>query len=644
MGHINRHGFNQNKHLLRVAVLTAILLTGCQGEFEAVRPQREGTNENKTTTEEVKPVAAELNPETTQPEPVLPVTEVEEVKSRSKTMNEHWQESGINFGYTAQALNNQFCYSSAKNLSACLQTLDFLAGLLPTDDHTLGRIALSETLDPKADPVILDIGVLSVSTYSVTNKIQLIKEATSRAKQWELDAQFKKERIEEIDLIQISLMTQYNQQKQNATFEGLVHFPQAVKELAKALRPHYSANFASLAAETINHLLGVAFDPHTAIQPTAKILELHQAQGQELIGVGIQYVRRNGKFIVSNVLEGTGAEVAGLQVYDQVVKVNDIELNEENANELFKGDGTVGSKIDVSFLRNGTEMQVSVALGTVVVKTFNSRIIAINHKKFGYIQWSDFMDGHLCEKFNTAVNDMASEVDGYILDLRNNPGGLLGNANCIASQFLGAGQVYMYQSPVGNSEQILKPKTTSYDAVPVLQKKPIAVLINSGSASASEIISGALQDYELAWIVGDRSYGKGTAQDLEEYPENKKISRTLTTLKFFLPSKRSNQILGVEPNFYVPYKQDATPDELFSRREADKYINPIEVKSTPWKETRPEQVAFLNSCVDDRQQKQVDSEYSKLSEIDYQLATSIDVLTCDLEAISGSKMAKVANF
>jgi C-terminal peptidase prc len=215
--------------------------------------------------------------------------------------------------------------------------------------------------------------------------------------------------------------------------------------------------------------------------------------------------------------------------------------------------------------------------------------------KVGHISLRHFNDNEACEKIDNAIDEMTrAGAASLVLDLRGNGGGLLKQAICIGELFVGE-RVIAQVRRLGSRGAELNPVPSQGQRK--VTDLPLVILIDAQSASASELVAAALQDYGRAWIIGERSFGKGTVQSGSPYSRNSGLLYFKTTERFYSPLGRTHQLHGVEPDVTVPAKPNATEDERFSVREADEFPNALSRLGNRWKQKRPEKAAALGGCV-----------------------------------------------
>ncbi len=288
-------------------------------------------------------------------------------------------------------------------------------------------------------------------------------------------------------------------------------------------------------------------DPHSSFLKPEDYKELQIETKGSFTGIGIEITIRDGILTVVAPIEGTPAWRAGLKPGDKIIKINGKPTKGMSLVEAVKLlRGPKGTKVTISILRKGwTELKdITLVRDVIPIKSVHYCTI---EPGYGYIRITNFQEKTHREVIK-ALNKLEKEnnpMKGLIIDLRNNPGGLLESAVRVADEFLDHGLIVY-------TEGRLKQQSLRFEATPNARKHPypIAVLVNEGSASASEIVAGALQDHKRAIIVGTRTFGKGSVQTIIPLPDGSAVR--LTTAEYFTPNGRSIQAKGIEPDVVVP--------------------------------------------------------------------------------------------
>lgn len=305
-------------------------------------------------------------------------------------------------------------------------------------------------------------------------------------------------------------------------------------------------------------------DPHSAYLDNKMYNNLEEMATGQFGGLGIEIEQSDGFIKIVAPIDDSPAANAGIQSGDLIVKINDTPTKDMSLNDAsISMQGKVGEKIDLTLVR-GTKKPFVVTLtrAKIQMKSVKAQLV---EKGYGYIRISQFQT-NTGKEVNKALSQLVKQnkgpLKGVVLDLRDNPGGVLQAAIDTVDQFVDKGLVVYTKGRLPNSE--LHFYTNIGDPS---NGVPLVVLVNNGSASASEIVAGALQDLNRAVIMGTRSFGKGSVQTI--LPVNKKEALKLTTALYYTPKGRSIQALGIEPDIVVSQATVSQAKPGFEVREAD---------------------------------------------------------------------------
>lgn len=287
-------------------------------------------------------------------------------------------------------------------------------------------------------------------------------------------------------------------------------------------------------------------DPHSSFMPPETYKEMNTEVKGEFGGLGIEITLKEGVLTIVSPIDDTPAAGAGIQANDQIVKINGESTKRMNLNEAVKRmRGKPGSEVTISIVRQGWTEPKDFTLKRAVIhiKSVRARML---EPGYGYVRISQFL-GSTNDELEEALEtlDKEQKFSGLVLDLRNNPGGLLDQAVDVADKFLRRGDLIVYTAGRVQEQQ---PRFQA-EGDGSRTAFPMVVLVNEGSASASEIVAGALQDHRRATIMGLRSFGKGSVQTLVQLPDDSGLR--LTTALYYTPSGRSIQGHGIEPDVIV---------------------------------------------------------------------------------------------
>lgn len=293
-------------------------------------------------------------------------------------------------------------------------------------------------------------------------------------------------------------------------------------------------------------------DPYSVFLTPQKSQQFQDDLRGEFSGIGAEIGIRQDKLMIVSPLEGSPAKKAGLRPLDVVLAVDgesafDFSLDEA----VSKIRGQKGTTVVLTILSDGDDesRDVSIVRDKIVVKSVESEIKEIDGQKIGIIKLRRFGEDTKGDLDRTIVNLLNENIKGVVLDVRNNPGGFITSAIDIASNWISEGQVVV-------SEQFGDGQLNHYRASGIsrLSGMPTMVLINEGSASASEIVAGALSDYGLATLVGKQSFGKGSVQELIDLPDNADIK--ITIAKWLTPNGSNINIDGIAPDVEVDLTEE----------------------------------------------------------------------------------------
>ncbi len=347
-------------------------------------------------------------------------------------------------------------------------------------------------------------------------------------------------------------------------------------------------------------------DAHSSFMDAKESKELEVQTNGEFGGLGISVGMKDGALTVIAPIEGTPADRAGMKANDIILKINDeatIGMTIDKAVSLMRG--KPGTPITLTVIRKG-EMKPLVIkivrdiieIQSVYAKTIDDDIL--------YLRITSF-DQKVVSSMKKAIKEHP-KTKGIILDLRNNPGGLLNQAIGVVDMFVDHGIIVSQKGRVASENIIYNARKRGSDT-----KTPLVVLVNDGSASASEIVSGSLQDNKRAIIVGQKTFGKGSVQVVMPIGNGESIR--LTIARYYLPSGRTIQAVGVTPDIEVPYGEIKKAEEIISIKEKDlrKHL-----------QSELEKVNGVKKSKKDKKNKKIITEEQVYK--DLQLKSAVDIL------------------
>lgn len=390
-------------------------------------------------------------------------------------------------------------------------------------------------------------------------------------------------------------------------------------DIFERIRAQYVEEVESseLIEAAINGML-TSLDPHSSYLSPEDAVKMREQTRGEFGGLGIEVTQEDGFVKVVSPIDGTPADDAGIEAGDFITHVNGeslLGLVLDEAVDLMRG--PVGSEIVITIVREGEQepFDVSIIRDTIELTVVRSRTegdtVVLRLTTFNE-QTYPKMAEELAEKVETLGG--IDSVNGFVLDLRNNPGGLLTQAIRVSDAFLEEGEIVSTRG-----REAADGDRYNAQAGDLANGKPIVVLINGGSASASEIVAGALQDHQRAIVIGTKSFGKGSVQTV--MPLRSQGAMRLTTARYYTPSGRSIQALGVSPDIVVAQPRRTAEDD--------------EEESSSNRRSRSEadlRGRLSNDSLSEDQIDQIEADRAKaekaaeLREEDYQLAYAIDIL------------------
>ncbi|NND81015.1 MAG: S41 family peptidase [Gammaproteobacteria bacterium] len=316
-------------------------------------------------------------------------------------------------------------------------------------------------------------------------------------------------------------------------------------------------------------------DPHSLYMKADRLEELNEGTTGRFGGLGMEVMMEDGFVKIVAPIDDTPAAEAGLRTGDLIIRINGKAISGSSlsdATEQMRGEP--GTKVTLTILRETQADPFEVELERAVINVKTVRRVRMNDQ-IGYLRVSQFQTG-TAESFRKELNRLRDKETfaGLILDLRNNPGGLLNSAVSIADIFITEGSIVSTKGrlPQNDQEFLASPND-------MLEGKPLVVLINAGSASASEIVAGALQDHKRGLVLGMPSFGKGSVQTVMHVGED--VGIKLTTARYFTPSGRSIQAAGIVPDVMVAPREFKSPTAVMERLTENDLLGHLENKDAP---------------------------------------------------------------
>ena len=359
-------------------------------------------------------------------------------------------------------------------------------------------------------------------------------------------------------------------------------------------------------------------DPHSTYLDKDSYKELQEGTTGEFGGLGIEVGMEDGFVKVISPIDDTPADRAGIKAGDLIIRLDDKAVKGMMLNDAVKlMRGKPGSDITLTVVREGVEkpLEITITRDIITVKSVRGETL---EPGYAYIRVSNFQS-HTAEDLRKSLETLKQENDnqiqGLILDLRNNPGGILNAAVGVSDLFLDSGLIVYTEGRIKDSKLQFNAKPSD-----ILRDAPIIVLVNGGSASASEIVAGALQDHNRAIIMGEQTFGKGSVQTI--LPMNDESALKLTTARYYTPSGRSIQASGIEPDIIIQnVRVDGIVDSTSGQiKESDLsgHLDNGDGEETD----KTESVKADNEKQEDKEEENKPS----LVETDYQLYEALNVL------------------
>ena len=328
------------------------------------------------------------------------------------------------------------------------------------------------------------------------------------------------------------------------TYEGLKTFSDVIELIEKEYVD--DVNSKELIQNAIQGMVQ-SLDPHSSLLPPEAFEDLQIDTKGKFTGIGIHITMRDGFVTVISPIEDTPAHRAGIKAKDRIIKV-DGEPTKDLRQAVSMMRGPKGTKVRVTILRDGVKKPIEFELIRDVIPIVSVKSIFLK-PGYGYIRLSQFA-GNTTDELEKALAELESvdePLKGLILDLRDNGGGLLNQSIQVADLFLEDGKILSIKGRKNKNTKVFNAKPDQ-----IQRDYPMIVLINGGSASASEIVAGALQDQKRALILGTTSFGKGSVQTVETLRDGSGLK--LTIARYYTPNGRSIQAKGIEPDIVLKHR------------------------------------------------------------------------------------------
>ena len=367
-------------------------------------------------------------------------------------------------------------------------------------------------------------------------------------------------------------------------------------------------------------------DPHSSYLDREEFKDMNIATTGKFGGLGIEVQMKNGFVYVVSPIDETPAAKAGIQPGDVIIKIDDLTVKGLTLTEAVqKMRGDAGTKITLTLVRDGTPAPIVLDLKRDIINVASVRSRMLDDG-MGYVRISSFTTDTgpaIDREISKLKKEAGGELKGMVLDLRNNPGGVLDAAVKVSDEFLEKGPIVSIKGR--NPES-----TREFNATPgdVLRGRPLVVMVNAGSASASEIVAGALQDQKRAVLVGGKTFGKGSVQTI--MPLSSEGAIKLTTARYYTPAGRSIQGEGIEPDVTIRALKVAKDDQ----QDGFEPIKESDLKGSLQNENSKKSDKDKSAADKDKDKEKDDrtaaekraQEIQKLAETDYALYEALNLL------------------
>jgi carboxyl-terminal processing protease len=486
----------------------------------------------------------------------------------SKNLEKFWSETGVGLTDVESFISNKKCRSIGKYHEACVNAIA----------QTLAATGLKITTDG-----------LSVEAYSDSNRFEEMTEK-------EIASAYSGIKID-FDSVTAALFRRYQAQQKS-----------------------------KIAGYLINGFLSVYFDAHSYIVPTDYYSQVTSKVERSKFFVGLSYERKDGEFFVQKIAKNSDAEKAGLKIGDRIVSIDGRKLKNLGYSEVRQILRDENKKSLRFYLERKKNYYSLVVKRSYRLLSHAQHNYLGKEKRYSLLTVSKFSNG-ICDEVKSILKNITeSQNKGLILDLRDNPGGLLSESACLAGLFLGRNKK-AYYIEFFNDELPNEVVLTDQDQI---YEGPLVVLINSRSASSAETLTGALQDYKRALVMGRRSFGKGTFQESEPWLLNDKITFFKTRGMYLLPSRNSTQLQGLTPDMILA-------SDKIEKREADFFVNPIRLKTKKYGSLKATEITddkFVQNFYKNKCREQLDIISGQNSDLsgadDFYISTSISALDCGI--------------
>ncbi len=527
--------------------------------------------------------------------------------SSRETMVKYWKDVGLTSDLLSHYVNNPLCYSNGNAFVHCMAAINAIVSHGGRNLQIIPAAVHFET--PQNIKVARDLGDAVFAVW-----IPLAKEPKAiLAERHAFEAATVK-----------AWMKLVNSGRR-------VDMEKLLEPMAKAISGQAEESY--IVANAINEFMQIS-DAHARIVPVEMLKKDHDSDViDQLVGIGVNVIEKDGLITIDGLIDGGPAMLSGLRAGDKIIAADGKVLTGDLRKGAAALSGLENTQVILTIKRGEEALEFRLVRKPVEIKNVAAKFVELGATKLGVVSLSSFIPENSAEQIEMAVKAMeAKGAQTIVLDLRGNPGGSLHIAVKIAALFLGADQKVVTSKSLYPTAIADKTYMTAKDAK-AITALPLVVLINPMSASASELLSGALQDHKRAWVVGERSYGKGTVQaglkpmGIHKALQDKEIVVFQTIARFYLPSGRTNQLVGVTPDFLATRR----PGEALNYpREEDNYPNALKsVGEAAHSERSEDTTKQLRACIDTTggATTRFNAPNSTLPQ-DYQLHVVLDLMAC----------------
>lgn len=464
-----------------------------------------------------------------------------------------WKGTEMTFDFYKKFVAEENCGEDSRDYLACISSIRMLLR------------SIDPALDLETQTTAPESGATIVKSANNLVIVRRPKENPAKTRRLDAKESFEKQKKEFSDFISKFSPAYYHYRK-TSNF--------VMTELLQYVEKKYLSQLKEEnIAEALNEYFHVVSDPHSDFRVKKSLMEDSNNAAENFVGLGVGISMEEGGLLITDVYEGSGAEGAGIEPDDMITHVEGEKVTGLNLeSSISKLRGKEGSIANIAVDRNGQKIVFQVTRKKIEIKVVKSKVFQLFDKKIGYIGYSNFVYKNGCEEISAALNEFnQADVQGAILDLRSNGGGSVGVANCIAGLFLGPNKVVVHLEENSMLGKVVHSLSTQNAQV---FSKPLVLLINEYSASASELLAGALKEYNRALIVGQTSFGKGSSQS--PVSETRDMVFYATNGLFYQPSGKTNQTIGIIPHVKTFKSTSPKLSELYAKREKDLYMFPLE--------------------------------------------------------------------